>query len=167
LLLGATFRATNSSDLYYDSLVEKALLRVARWTKETPGIDQFFRPIDALLDAFFTSNARIPSAGRDDAERDPRGIPLLRPRKYPLPIVQSGGGKYPKHMTDPVRSRSGTVYIMADKPGIGVKKKRKELRLRAVNRAWYGDPVFPGVETVAADDGSWIRVGFDVTQVMR
>ncbi len=163
--MGATFRATNSSDLYYDSLVEKALLRVARWTKETPGIDQFFRPIDALLDAFFTNNARIPPAERDGDESDARGMPLMRPRKYPLPVVQSG--KYPKHMTDPVRSRSGTVYIMADKPGIGVKKKRKELRLRAVNRAWYGDPVFPWVETVAADDGSWIRVGFDVTQEMR
>ncbi len=165
--MGASFRATNSSDLYYESLVEKALLRVARWTKETPSIDRFFRPIDVLLDAFLLGNGRN-GAIQDAEESRERGTTLMqRQRKYPLPLQQSGNGKYPKRMTDAVRSRSGTVYIMADKPGIGVKKKRKELRLKVVNSAWYGDPSYPWVETVAGDDGTWIRVGFDVTDQMR
>jgi len=65
-----------------------------------------------------------------------------------------------------LRSREGTIYVMNDKPGLGVKKKRKELRVQEILSAWYGDPAFPWVETVTDEDGTWIKVGRNTTDEM-
>lgn len=170
MLSGASFRnGTDSTDLYYETIVERAILKVAKWTKDTPTVDKLFRPLDAIVDAVLTS-----SWGRsvDDLE-DARGMggggrraanawKKERRRKYPLPVAQ--GTKYPLKLLDgSLRSRQGTIYAMSDKPGLGVKKKRKELRLNSISAAWYGDQAFPWLETVTDEDGTWIRVGRNVT----
>lgn len=134
LISGASFSSTqNSSDLYYESLVEKTILKVAKWTRDTPSVDLFFRPIDSILDAFLTRQKVQQDS--DFVKQRPLIFRRDHRRMYPLPVQQ--GFKYPVRMTErTLKSRAGTVYYMPDKLNVGVRRKRKEQRLRAITAAW-------------------------------
>ena len=79
----------------------QALLRFAKWTKDTPTVDQFFRPLDAIVDAVLIKswgNVWEQDSGGEGnggwvADRSGPPWRRTRRRKYPLPVAQ--GTKYP------------------------------------------------------------------------
>ena len=104
MISGASFNAaSNPLDVYYESVLEKALLRLAKWTKDTPTVDKLFRPLDAIVDAVLTSNWGKSVGEIDDSDSGGRRVAQAwkrerraRRRKYPLPVAQ--GVKYPLKM---------------------------------------------------------------------
>jgi len=163
--LGHSQRGTGP---YAESLAESAMVQVARWTKQVSMVDALFRPIDRALDLIDALSRRTRAAPELPPPAEPSGArskaaagAVDGPREVPQ------GDKYPDAITEGLMSRDGTVYAMPTGRGGKITRKRKELRVRQVRRAWFGNPSYPWQTEVSDTDGTWATVGVDVTAQVR